>query len=68
MYHLIWCNEGKKERYFCDVPVKATYTESNNKETSDQLKSRDILEDLLPLIFRSVKVMKVKELFQTKGD
>lgn len=51
----------KNQHYFCDVPVKATYTESNHKETSEKLKLRDILKDKLPIIFKSVKVTKVKE-------
>ena len=35
----------RKEHYLCDVPVKAAYTESYHKETSDKLKLRDSLVD-----------------------
>lgn len=57
MQHLIRYNENTAT--FCDIPAKSTGPDSNH-ETADKPKLRDILQKNWPVIFKVVKVMKVR--------
>ena len=53
----------RTQHHYCDSLVKDAYPESNYEETSSKPKLRDILQNNWPLIFKRVKVMKVKEMY-----
>lgn len=44
----------KKEHYFYYVPINAIYTKCNHKEIPDELKLREVLEDRLPIVIKSI--------------
>lgn len=50
-----------KQVPLCDIPAKDTHLESNHEETLDKAKQKDILQSKWPVIFKRVKVIKVKE-------
>lgn len=62
----------RTQHHLCDIPMQGVESESNYEETSDKFKLRDSLQNNWPIVFKSIKAMKVKEklwkLFQTEGD
>lgn len=57
-YRLKGFNENTES--FCDTPTRDAHPEANHEKTSDKPKLRDVLENNWPVIFKSVKTMKVK--------
>ena len=55
-----WDALRRTQHHFCDIPTKKK-SESYHKETSDKLKLRDVPPDNWLVIFKSVKVTKIKE-------
>lgn len=48
--------------------AQAADPDSSHKETSDKPKLRTFVHNNWPKIFKSIKVMKVKDLFQLEGN
>lgn len=49
------------QHHVCDISAQDAKPESYHEETSDKPKEEDILQNSWPVIFKSVKVMRVKK-------
>ena len=56
--------DGKKHHHFCDIVVWQISPESNHKETPDQARLKDVRQTQWPVIFKSIKVIKVEEILR----
>ena len=56
--------DGKKHHHFCDIVVWHISPESNHKETPDQARLKDVRQTQWPVIFKSIKVIKVEEILR----
>lgn len=60
--------QWEEQCHLCDISSKDAYLEYNHREISGKSKLMDILQDNWPVIFESVKMMKVKERIRNFPD
>lgn len=61
--HTTWIEALRTEHHFCSIPSEDAQPKTNDDETVKS-KWKNILQNNTPIIFRSVKVMKVDEIEQ----